>query len=107
MEDTRGNTTLTQGQRERIELNRQKALTLRRARVRAKPYEKRAPTEGRPSIQGLQEDTRGGFLLEGSEAEEASVWQELHSGPGVQDDGTTAVRVCGGRVWYMALTTVR
>lgn len=83
---TLSSASLTQGQRERIELNRQKALALRRSRVRAKPYDKTAPTEysSRPR---LSEDTRGGFLLEGSEAEEAAVWQELHSGPAVQDDG--------------------
>lgn len=84
---------LTQGQRERIATNRQKALALRRARIRTRPYDKSHSSlveESRPGVQGL-EDTRGGFLLEGSEVEEAAIWQERHSGPAVQDDGMLAL----------------
>ena len=87
---------LTDGQHERIALNRQKALALRRARVRTRPYDKPTPSlpeslpPGQPSSQpGVErlEDTRGGFLLDSSELEEAAIWQERHCGAALQDDG--------------------
>ena len=81
---------LTDGQRERIARNKQKALALRRARVRAKPYDKPGSSHVPSSVVENQynlEDTRGGFVLENSELEEEAIWQERHSGPAVQDDG--------------------
>ena len=85
-------TSLTDTQRERIAHNKQKALALRRARVRAKPYDKPSgSSHGQSSVvvenQYSLEDTRGGFVLGNLELEEEAIWQERHSGPATQDDG--------------------
>ena len=69
---------LTEGQRTRIERNREKARALRHARLTSHPYERASnnaasiPSTAKPKI--LQ-DTHGGFLLEEDETASASAYK--------------------------------
>ena len=61
--------TLTEGQRERIERNKEKARTLREARIASHPYERASFIPSlHPAVKPKTvEDTHGGFLLEEEE----------------------------------------
>lgn len=83
--------TLSETQRSRIVCNRERALSLRRARINAKPYQRAESVKTGTTISSIQsrvfEDTHGGFLLEENTAEEERLSQ-LRSRPVVQDEGT-------------------
>ena len=82
---------LSEQQRARIARNRERALSLRKARINAKPYqleESKGTRIATPSsCPRTYEDTRGGFVLE-EDPEEQQRSSQLRSRPVVQDDRT-------------------
>lgn len=58
---------LTEGQRARIERNREKARTLREARRASHPYDRGSVNSTASVHPKVAEDTHGGFLLEEEE----------------------------------------
>ena len=82
---------LSEEQRARIAINRERALSLRKARINARPYQLKVSEGTRSAALSTgaraYEDTRGGFVLEENPVEQDRILQ-LRSKPVVQDDCT-------------------
>ena len=82
---------LSEEQRARIASNRERALSLRKARINARPYQLKESGGTRSAALStgakVYEDTRGGFVLEDNPVEQDRFLQ-LRSRPVVQDDCT-------------------